>query len=433
MNANHSLFDVIIIGGGAAGMMAALSVKKHHPDYSVAILDRTFELGRKFLTSGAGRGNLTNVNLEHGPRGFFHGDQQFIDAIFSQFGYADIMNFFQELGVTTYEEKKTSRGKIFPVIDHAKTVRDILVDALVEKQVAIFCNTDIISLAKEQDHWNIQTSDGHYSTRAVIVSAGGKTYPALGADGSGYELVSSVGHTIVPPVVTAVPVVSKNALSHYMQGEKMVMSATSVVAGCDMTTAVGDVMFTQYGFSGPAIFDVSHDISVRIHRENMQDVALRLSFFPHKTRKEAEDIVKKRLQTHASLPVAHSLWGLLTEKAAGAICAVAKLPKERLCGEVTPEEFVTLLDVLTAFQSDVSGTRGWNEGEFTAGGVDTDEVNHHTLESKKAQGLYLAGEILNVDGQVGGFNLSWAWATGWVAGKCSPAVYDSCLRGNAVV
>src|SRR5260221_576952 len=116
MDSQNLSFDVIIIGGGPAGIMAALSVKKHHPQYSVAILDRTFELGRKFLTSGAGRGNLTNVNLEHGPDGFFHGDQSFISSIFSQFGYADIMRFFQDLGVPTYEEKKTSRGKIFPAI-----------------------------------------------------------------------------------------------------------------------------------------------------------------------------------------------------------------------------------------------------------------------------------------------------------------------------
>src|SRR5258706_3719788 len=104
-------FDVIIVGGGPAGIMAALSVKKHHSDYSVVILDRTFELGRKFLTSGAGRGNLTNVNLEHGPDGFFHGAQAFVTSIFSQYGYADIMLFFDEIGVPVYEEKKTSRGK----------------------------------------------------------------------------------------------------------------------------------------------------------------------------------------------------------------------------------------------------------------------------------------------------------------------------------
>jgi predicted Rossmann fold flavoprotein len=421
MDPNTSSSDVIVIGGGAAGIMAALSVREHHPDYSVTILDRTFELGRKFLTSGAGRGNLTNVNLEKGPDGFFHGDQTLIRNVFSQYGYRDIMKFFDEIGVPVYEEKKTSRGKIFPVIDNAKTVRDMLLDVLAEKDIKTVVSCSISSLKKVGDVWHIASSTGEYSAKYVILSAGGMTYPALGADGSGYDLAKSVGHTMIPPVVVAVPVVSKNALSHFLQGEKMVMEATSIVGGKDMTTAVGDVMFTQYGFSGPAIFDVSHEFSVRIHREHGDDTTIRLSFFPGKTRDEAATILDARLTRHASLPVAHSLWGLFTEKTSGAICAVSNIPKERLAKDLSPEERERLLDTLTAFTAVVADTRGWNEGEFTSGGVETSEIDTTTLESLKAKGLFFAGEILNVDGQVGGFNLSWAWSTGYIAGKLGSA------------
>lgn len=417
MNIDPSFFDVIIIGGGPAGMMAALSVKKHHPDFSVAILDKTFELGRKFLTSGAGRGNLTNVNLEHGPQGYFYGDQAFIQSVFSQFGYTDIMQFFQELGVPTYEEKKTSRGKIFPNIDNAKTVRDMLVDVLKEKEVAIFCNENISSLSKKETIWRVKTNNKELTSQCIILSAGGKTYPALGADGSGYALAETLGHTVVFPVVTAVSLVSKNLLSHLLQGEKMVMQVTSVIGSQNKTTAVGDVMFTQYGFSGPAIFDVSHDISIRIHRESMHDVHVTLSFLPNITKKDARVLIQKRLETHSTFPVAHSLWGLFTEKTAGALCAASGLPKELLAKDISPTQFEKLCRVLTECTFDVTDTRSWNEGEFTAGGIDTDEINIKTLESKKAKGLFFAGEILNVHGQVGGFNLSWAWSTGWVAGK----------------
>ncbi len=410
------IYDVIVIGGGAAGMMAALSVKEHHPKYTVIILDRTFELGRKFLTSGAGRGNLTNVHLEGGPDGFFHGDQSLIRSVFSQYGYRDIVQFFDDLGVPIYEEKKTSRGKIFPVIDNAKTVRDMLVDRLTEQGVRIVCNTSISSLRKQEDTWQVNANNGIYNSQYVILAAGGRTYPALGADGSGYELAASLGHTIIPPVVVAVPLVSKNALSHFLQGEKMIMQATSVIAGRDMTTAMGDVMFTQYGFSGPAIFDISHDISVRTNREHETDTAVRLSFFPGKTQEEASVLLEHRLVRHASLPVSHALWGLFTEKTSGAICAVAGLPKERLAKDLTAKEKTALATTLTMFTAPISGTRGWNEGEFTSGGIETSEIDIATLESKKAKGLFVAGEILNVDGQVGGFNLSWAWSTGWIAG-----------------
>lgn len=417
MEQTKTHFDVIVIGGGAAGIMAALSTKEHHPKFSVAILDRTFELGRKFLTSGAGRGNLTNVNLQKGPDGFFHGDQAFIQSVFSQYGYNDVMTFFEQIGVPVYEEKKTSRGKIFPVIDHAKTVRDMLVDALTEQEIEIVYSVDITGIVKNDDTWHVQTKTGDYACTYVILTAGGKTYPALGADGSGYALAQQAGHTIIPPVVVAVPVVSKNLLSHFMQGEKMVVRATSIVAGVDKTTAVGDVMFTQYGFSGPAIFDVSHDLSIRINRENKHDTAIRLSFFPDHTKEEARVILEARFVKHKTLPVAHSLYGLFTIKAAGAICAVSEIAKDRIAGELTKEEKDRLVTTLAGFVAEVTDTRGWNEGEFTAGGVDTDEIVHTTLESKKSKGLYLSGEILNVDGQVGGFNLSWAWSTGWIAGK----------------
>jgi predicted Rossmann fold flavoprotein len=417
MTTRNEPVDVIIIGGGPAGMMAALSVRHHHPDYAITILDRTFELGRKFLTSGAGRGNLTNVNLESRPEGYYHGDQTFISSVFSRFGYRDIMNFFGELGVPTYEEKKTSRGKIFPAIDHAKTVRDVLVDALIEKNVRIVTNVSIQTITQKDGGWELATPDAIYIGKAIIMTPGGQTYPALGADGSGYALAASLGHTIIPPVVTAVPVVAKNPLSHYMQGEKMIMQATSIIGGTEKTTAVGDVMFTQYGFSGPAIFDISHDLSVRINREKKRDTAVRLSFFPGKTREEVHQLLAGRFARRASFPVAHSLWGLFTQKTSGAICTVSGLSKELLAKDMTSTDREQLLATLTDFVAEVSDTRGWNEGEFTAGGVSTDEIDHQSLMSKKAMNIYLAGEILNVDGQVGGFNLSWAWATGWLAGK----------------
>lgn len=417
MTLQNTSFDVAIIGGGAAGIMAALSVKFHHPAYSVVIFDRTFELGRKLLTAGAGRGNLTNSNLDKGPDGFFHGDMPFISSIFNQFGYWDIMKFFDELGVPVYEEKKTNKGKIFPVIDHAKTVRDMLVDALLEKGISIFYSTSVSTITKNGDAWNIVSDKGEYSARVIILSSGGKTYPSLGSDGSGYDLAASVGHSIIPPVVSAVPIVSKNLLSHYLQGEKMIMQATAVVGGEDKTTAIGDVMFTQYGFSGPAILDISYDISVRINREKKTDISVRLSFFPNTPAGDLRNMLEERWKKHPTYPVSHSLWGLLTQKASGAVCAVSDIPKERVSDELTPDEINRLIQTLTAFTAPVMDTRGWNEAEFTAGGVDTAEVDPQTLASKNASDLYLAGEILNVDGQVGGFNLSWAWASGWVAGK----------------
>jgi len=417
MASSQASFDTIIIGGGASGMMAALSVKHHHPEYSILILDRTFELGRKLLISGAGRGNVTNKKLADNPQDFFHGEKLLLASVFGQFGYTDIISFFNGLGIPLAEETKTESGKMFPVVDNARTVRDIIIDALIEKGIPILCNTPVLKIEKRNTVWNLISDKEVYTANTVIIASGGKTYPALGSDGSGYQLLSSVGHTIIFPVVSAVPLVSKNLLSHFLQGEKWNMSVTPVIAGKELQTSVGEVLFTQYGFSGPAILDISRDISIRINREGKKDTNLRFSFFPTLSIEEVKQTLFQRFEKHPTFPVSHCLWGLVTEKIAGAVCAVSQISKDRIAKDVSDEEKEKLIHTLTSYEVSITDTRGWNEAEFTAGGVDGREVDPETLESKKAKGLYLAGEVLDVDGPVGGFNLSWSWASGWVAGK----------------
>jgi predicted Rossmann fold flavoprotein len=410
-------FSGIVIGGGPAGMMAALSMRRNHPETHVAIIEKTFELGRKLLVSGAGRGNLTNINLTGDVTRYYHGKNDLITSIFSQFGFDRIRSFFEELGIPLYEEGKTNRGKMFPKIDSAKTVRDILVRELEIAGVTFFCDTTVTQLQKSESHWKIQTNDRIFEAENIILAGGGKTYPALGSDGSGYDLARQLGHTISVAVPSAVPLVSKNQLSHFLQGEKMNMKITAVISGKNQTSSVGDVVFAQYGISGPAVFDVSRDISVRIHREGKTDTKVVLSFFPDMTDETLRDTLESRIRKYPQRPVAELLWGLLTTKASGAVCAVAKLPKEKKAGELSHDEKESLIQILLHTELQIDDTRGWNEAEFTAGGVDTNEINIRTLESTKAANVYFAGEILDVDGQVGGYNLSWAWGSGWVAGQ----------------
>ena len=405
-------YDIVIIGGGAAGMMAAFSARKHHKDASIVIVDHTFELGRKILVAGAGRGNLTNANVEDDNFKHFHGNLALIKEIFSQYDGKMIQSFFEDNGIPLYEEQKTGRGKIFPVIDNAKTVRDILVDELQKNKIDMRTSTEVTGIFQNEHGWNISTDTAVIVSQTVILTCGGMTYPSLGSNGSGYTLARSVGHTIIEPVPSAVPLVTKNVLCHFLQGERITMEVST-----KEYTYVGDVLFTQYGISGSAVFDISRDISIQINREHEQSISLYLSFFPGIGKDEVLDIVEKRLLRDPNQSIARSLWGLFTVKVANAICAAAKIQKEATARTITKEEKMNLIETLIRYELTITGTRGWNEAEFTSGGITTDEVDTRTLASKKADHLYVAGELLDVDGDVGGYNLSWAWASGWVAGK----------------
>ncbi|MFH0749922.1 MAG: aminoacetone oxidase family FAD-binding enzyme [Candidatus Gottesmanbacteria bacterium] len=410
-------FDVCVIGGGPAGMMAALSAKKHHPEKSIVLLDRTFELGRKLLVAGAGRGNLTNINLQKDPSLFVHGPKELISATFSQFGYQDIVDFFNSLGVPLYEEQKTGKGKMFPVIDHAKTVRDILVDEINRQRITVLTNAEVLSVKQKKEQWRIQTTHGFMIISDTILSCGGITYPSLGSNGSGYGFAKNIGHTIIEPVPSAVPLVSKNVLSHLLQGEKLQMQVTTIDENSSSRVVIGDVLFTQYGVSGSAILDVSRDISILLHRDHKNEVSLHLSFFPGKTIDEISALLEERWKNHNDQLVSRNLWGLVTTKVSGAVCAASGIAKEQTVGKMKNEEKQRLVKTLSSYKLIVTDTRGWNEAEFTAGGVAADEVDIHSLASKKAPHLYIVGELLDVDGDIGGYNLSWAWASGWVAGK----------------
>ncbi len=423
-------YDVLIIGGGAAGMMAAISTKKHHPDYSVAIVDRTFALGRKILVCGAGRCNITNVNLNANPVGHYYGAQpEFINAIFDQMAYEDIVKFFADLGIAVYVERKTNIGKVFPVTNQAQTVTELLLDELQRLKVDIYLNTDCKRIMKQESGFKIEIEELEkdipngqtliLDSKFLILSAGGKTYPALGSNGSGYALAESLGHHIIQPVPSALPLEGKNALSQQLQGVKMEMEVTSFIDNQKIKTAEEDVMFTQYGLSGPAILNISREISIHINREHKHNAYVTLNFFPGKTEVEVKELLTARWTKRPDQTLEKSLFGIFPNKIPAALLKVMQVDPSMRVSELTSEQIIRLVEKLTSYRVDITATRGWNEAEFTAGGIDTTEINQATLQSKLVPGLYTCGEILDVDGDVGGFNLSWAWSSGFAAGKLS--------------
>ncbi|MFH0764214.1 MAG: NAD(P)/FAD-dependent oxidoreductase [Candidatus Omnitrophota bacterium] len=380
--------SIAVIGGGASGITAAISAKR--AGKSCIILEKGERLGKKILASGNGRCNLLNEKLDDS---FYNqSSRPLVKAVFAKFGKPEIIDFFKSLGLFLHSEE----GRIFPATNQSASVLSVLERELKKFSVPAEFNFDAVSIIEEDGGFLVSSESGvKISCQKIILTGGGKSYPALGSDGSAYKLAQNFGHSIIEPVPTAVPLTVKDPMLHFVQGQRIEAAVRAIIDGKAACGANGDLLFTKYGLSGAAIMDISEEISVAINRNREKDVEVAVDLAPFM--KEAE--LEKELSQRKARGIEddNMLTGILPNK----FCRVIKTPDAR---GLKDRRFKVL------------GTRGWNEAEFTAGGIDVKEVKEESLESKLKKGLYFAGEILDVDGRRGGYNLAWAWASGFVAG-----------------
>ncbi|MDO8716712.1 MAG: aminoacetone oxidase family FAD-binding enzyme [Dehalococcoidales bacterium] len=386
----------VVIGGGAAGICAAIS--KGRRGEPVIICEKTAQLAKKLQASGNGRCNLLNDNLS--AKYYNPGGRDLVKSVFDKFGKPEILNLFKDLGLEVYSQD----GRIFPVTNQATSVTKVLEIELRRLSIPIEYNFDCTGLLFSNRGINVSTKDGRtLECQTVIITGGGKTYPAFGSDGSTYEIARQLEHTIVEPVPSAVPLVVKDSLCHILQGQKIFAGAKNIIEGKEDSEVRGELLFTKYGLSGSCILDVSEAISIAINRHHKTEVYVSVDMVPFMSAEQLSSELERR--TRARVPTEEMLAGVLSNK-----CSVA------LANLFENNDLKLAVNALKNRRFKVVGTRGWNEAEFTAGGVNVDEVRHGTLESKFKSGVYFAGEILDVNGQRGGYNLGWAWASGFVAG-----------------
>lgn len=386
----------LIIGGGAAGIFAAIS--KGRRGESVIICEKTAQLGKKILASGNGRCNLLNDNVSED---FYNpAARYFVKSVFDKFGKQDMLNLFRSLGLEVYSQD----GRIFPITNQASSVLKILQMELKRLSVPVEYNFDCSGLSFSKRGIQVFSRTGKtIECQTVIITGGGKTYPAFGSDGSTFEIARQLGHKILEPVPSAVPLVIKDSLCHFLQGQRIFAKAKSVIEDREGEEVYGELLFTKYGLSGSCILDVSDDVSVAINRYNKKDVYLSIDMVPFMNTGQLKNELNRRVK--AKLPDEEMLVGILPNK----LCIALKdLFKNKNVDDI--------IDALKNRRFKVSGTRGWNEAEFTNGGIDVGEVSAGTLESKLKKGVYFAGEVLDVHGRRGGYNLGWAWASGFIAG-----------------
>jgi predicted Rossmann fold flavoprotein len=411
---------VIVVGAGAAGLMAAGQAAEMGAE--TLLLEKMDRPGRKLRIAGKGRCNLTNVAPVSDFIAHFGPNGRFLRQSFHQFFNTDLVAFFEELGVRTVTERG---GRVFPTSGQAQDVVDALVRWVGDQGVTLRTRSPVERLAVEGRRvTGMQVSrnqvspqkPGFYRADAVIVATGGASYPATGSTGDGYRLAQAVGHTIVPIRPALVPLETAGDVAPRLQGLSLRNVTISVwVDEKKQAEAFGEMLFTHFGLSGPIILSLSGQVVDALRPG--QRVTLSIDLKPALDEGKLDARLLRDLDAHGKQQFRTMLKGLLPSKLIPVCINLTGIPPDKVAHQITSEERRRLRTWLKEFRLEVTGYRPFTEAIITAGGVDVREVDPRTLASRLVEGLYFAGEVLDVDADTGGYNLQAAFSTGWVAGR----------------
>jgi predicted Rossmann fold flavoprotein len=405
-----NLFDVVVVGGGAAGMMAA--IRASALGLKVALVEANDRVGKKLLLTGDGKCNITNNSVD--ITNFHSSNKNFSFSPIKEFSNLDSIDFFRKLGLILIT---LDDGKIFPITFHASTVLELLRLSLIENNVTLITNFKAKELSKIGDIFQIINANNEIITaKKVIVSTGGKSFPHTGSDGSGYELARMTGHRIVEPKPSLVQIKLDFPYLKGMAGVKFEGIASVLSGNSFINESRGEILFTNYGVSGPAILNLSRAVSILI--QEGKSVSLRINFLPNFSYQSLIEIINNWIDLHPERSISNLLLGAVNKKIVPVLLKQAKIEDmETRSDNVSKGSIERIARLIIGWVFDVSGTLTFATAHVTAGGVDTRDIDSDTLESKLVKGLYFAGEVLDVDGDSGGYNLQWAWSSGWVAGS----------------
>ncbi|NDI35163.1 NAD(P)/FAD-dependent oxidoreductase [Chengkuizengella sediminis] len=411
-------YDVIVIGGGPAGLMASISASENGA--KVLLVDKGNKLGRKLAISGGGRCNVTNAHEVDEIIKNIPGNGRFLHSAFSNFNNQDIIQFFEKLGIQLKEE---DRGRMFPVSDKAMTVVRTLINKAEKLGVNIKTNSPVKRVIYADQHTKgieLQTGE-KIKSNSVIIAAGGKSVPHTGSTGDGYVWAEDAGHTITELYPTEVPITSNEPFIQKKELQGLSLRNIELTVwnpkNKKVITHEGDMIFTHFGISGPVALRCSQFIIKTMKKFKINQIQMSIDLFPKQSEEQLLKTIKNIGENEPKKQIKNLLKKILPERIIPLLLKKADIQDECIFNNVANSNWLEFISTLKKFSFYVKGTRSIEEAFVTGGGVHLKEIHPKTMQSKLMNGLFFCGEILDIHGYTGGYNITAAFVTGQTAGK----------------
>jgi len=398
---------MIIIGAGAAGLVAAIA--RARAGQKVLLLEQNNKIGKKILVSGNGKCNIDNRYIKQNR--FHSQNPDFVAKVLEGYDFPVVEKFFTSMGLELVEGKE---GKMFPMSLQASSVVELLEYEAKQSGVEIVCDCAVTNIERKGDTFALETSQGKRTCEQLVLASGSPAAPQLGGSNSGYAFATKMGHSLIPRHPSLVQLCSEESWVKGCAGVKVAGLAKLYANGEYITEKKGDLLFTNYGISGLAILDLSREVSTRL--AGFDYCELSLDLMPEYSKEKLSNLLLARIQKESEKPIDLWLQGVLNKKLIAIILEQSK-SRVKLEKDLNRKEINKLVHTIKNLKLSINDTKGFKGAEVATGGIDTTEVNPQTMESKLVDNLFFAGEILDVDGDRGGFNFHWAWVTGLRGGK----------------
>ncbi|RUM65731.1 MAG: NAD(P)/FAD-dependent oxidoreductase [Sulfurospirillum sp.] len=404
------LYDLIVVGSGAAGMISAITAARHGK--KVLLLEKLSKPGAKLKATGGGRCNLTNTLPNDLFMKHFGRNGRFMRPALSYFDYHALTRFFKDLDVETHAP---DGYRIFPKTHNAQTILSALEKEAARCGVTLLCSQKVDQIIKKEEDFTLHTTDQTFRSKNVIIATGGLGYPTLGAEGDGYKLAASLGHTVTDLHPAMMPLHTKERWVANCRADTIPKATIRVnLPKYKKLYATGDLIFTKTGIRGPVVLDFSREITPLLTQYKEVPLLVNMTGGLH------EDAIlsqlKKSIQKHPDHPLLHHLQTMLPKSVAREICTMCDISDQMLFSKIPGKKRDTLLKTLAWTPLTVTGHDGFRMAMITRGGISLKEIDPDTMQSKRVAGLYFCGEVVDLDGPCGGYNLQWSFASGYLAG-----------------